>query len=91
MARFDLTDFEWSVIQPLLPTGPQASEAQRAWGEAGLCPVGFERDILAVAHWSALGRYSGALRSVYNLCEPVQPLAQGRRVGAYIGCGFSSL
>ena len=21
MARFDLTDFEWSVIQPLLPTG----------------------------------------------------------------------
>ncbi|HKT14427.1 MAG TPA: IS5/IS1182 family transposase, partial [Allosphingosinicella sp.] len=20
MARFDLTDFEWSVIQPLLPT-----------------------------------------------------------------------
>ncbi|MDF2999090.1 MAG: hypothetical protein K0R27_4727, partial [Xanthobacteraceae bacterium] len=22
MARFDLTDFEWSVIQPLLPNKP---------------------------------------------------------------------
>ena len=23
MARFDLTDFEWSVIQPLLPNKPR--------------------------------------------------------------------
>ena len=26
MARFDLTDFEWSVIEPLLPTKLDASK-----------------------------------------------------------------
>ena len=25
MARFDLTDFEWSIIQPLLPDKPRAA------------------------------------------------------------------
>ena len=27
MARFDLTDFEWDVIQPLLPTKMRGGEA----------------------------------------------------------------
>ena len=27
MARFDLTDFEWSVIQPLLPNKPRGRAA----------------------------------------------------------------
>ena len=29
MARFDLTDFEWSVIQPLLPNKPRSLMGER--------------------------------------------------------------
>ena len=32
MARFDLTDFEWSVIQPLLPNKPRGV---RGWMTGG--------------------------------------------------------
>lgn len=31
MARYDLTEFEWRTIQPLLPNKPQ----QATWGAAG--------------------------------------------------------
>ncbi len=33
MARFDLPEFEWSVIQPLLPTKVRAS----LWSTTGGC------------------------------------------------------
>ncbi len=56
MARFDLTDFEWSVISPLLPNKPRGVSARRR-------PARSERDILAPADRRALGGYSRALRS----------------------------
>ncbi len=39
MARFDLTDFEWSVISPLLPNKPR--------GVPRVCGVACNRDPLA--------------------------------------------
>ena len=79
MARFDLTDFEWSVIQPLLPNKvrgvPHADDRRRLNGIFG----GYGR--------ARLGRHSFALRPAYDLREPLQPLAQGRGLGqAFAGC-----
>ena len=75
MARFDLTDFEWSVIQPLLPNksrGVPRVDDRRV----------LERDFLAAADRRALGRHSGALRPAHDLREPLQPVAQGGRLGS---------
>ena len=53
MARIDLTDFEWSVIQPLLPNKPR-----------GVARVDdrrvLERHLLAAAEGCALGGHSRA-------------------------------
>ncbi len=76
MARFDLTDFEWSVISPLLPNKPRG--VPRVDDRARS-----ERDILAPADRRALGGYSRALRSAHDLRQPLQPLAQGRRLGSH--------
>ncbi|MGX1500888.1 transposase [Labrenzia sp. MBR-25] len=44
MARFDLTDFEWSVIQPLLPTKvrgvPRADDCKVLNGIFWVCARG---------------------------------------------------
>ena len=75
MARFDLTDFEWSVIQPMLPT--KVRWVKRV----------DDRRVLNGIFWrlrtGALGRYSGALRAAYDLREPLQPVAQGGALGAH--------
>jgi hypothetical protein len=63
MARFDLTDFEWSVIQPLLPNKPRG--VPRVDDRRVLNGI-----VLAAAHRRALGRHSGALRPAYGLREP---------------------
>jgi len=69
MARFDLTDFEWSVIQPLLPNKPRG------------VPRVDDRRVLNGIFWrlrtGRRGRYSGALWAVHDLCEPLQPVAAG--------------
>ena len=82
MARFDLTDFEWSVIEPLLPNKPR-----------GVPRVDDRRvlNLLAAAHGCPLGRYSGALWPLHDLREPVQSLAQGRRLGSASASGVKSL
>jgi transposase len=41
--RYELTDFEWSIIQPLLPNMPRGK------------PQGAEWHLLAIAHRLALG------------------------------------
>ena len=81
MARFDLTDFEWSVIQPLLPNKPR-----------GVARVDDRRVLNGVfLRRGAVGGHSTALRSTYDLCEPLHPLAQGRRVGSDFVGGFKGL
>jgi transposase len=39
MARFDLSDFEWGLIQPLLPNKPRGGESRVASAELGGIPV----------------------------------------------------
>jgi hypothetical protein len=75
MARFDLTDFEWSVIQPLLPNKSRG------------VPRIDDRRVLNGIFWrlrtgAPWGGHSGALWSAHDLREPLQPLAQGRCVGS---------
>ena len=48
MARYELTEFEWKVIQAA--TAQQASR-----GAAGIRPAVSERDFLGFAFWFALG------------------------------------
>ena len=74
MARFDLTDFEWSVIQPLLPNKPRG------------VPRVDDRRVLngifwRLAHRRALGGHPGALWPAHDLRQPLQPVAQSRRLG----------
>jgi len=84
MARFDLTDFEWSVIAPLLPNkvrGVARVDDRR----------GSERDILAASDRCAVGGYPGALWAAHDLREPLQPVAEGRRLGSYSDGSFKGL
>ena len=71
MARFDLTDFEWSQIEPLLPYEPRG------------VPCVDDRHVLngifpAFADRSALGGHSRPVRPLHHVREPHQPLAKGR-------------
>ena len=84
MARFDLTDFEWSVIQPLLPNKPR-----------GVPRVDDRRVLNGIfwrlrtgAPWADIPeRYGPA----HDLREPLQPLAQGGRLGSAFGSGVKGL
>lgn len=84
MARFDLTDFESFVIQPLLPDKPRG------------VPRMDDRRVLNGIFWRLRTGVPWAghpipLWVAHHLCEPLQPLAQGRRVGATSASGFSCL
>ena len=73
IARYDLTDFEWSVFQPLLPKKPRGVprvDDRRALN-------GIFRVLRIGAPWRDL---AGALWAVYDPPQPLQPLAQGGRV-----------
>lgn len=75
MARFDLTDFEWSVIEPLLPNkvrGVARVDERRVLN-------GIFWRLRTGAPWADIPeRYGPA----YNLLQPFRAVAQGRRVGA---------
>lgn len=64
MARFDLTDFEWSVIQPLLPTKVRG------------VPRADDRKVLNGIFWRLRTGASWAdipaLRSAHDLRQPLQ-------------------
>ena len=84
MARFDLTDFVWGVMHPLLAT--KVRGVKRA----------DDRKVLSGIFWrlrtgGALGRYSGALRALYDLREPLRPLAAGGALGAHSASGVRGL
>jgi transposase len=84
MARFDLTDFEWSVIQPLLPNKPR-----------GVPRVDDRRVLNGIfwrlrtgAPWADIPERYG---SAHDVREPVQPLASGGGVGSASGGGVKGL
>ena len=80
MARFDLTDFEWSVIQPLLPNKPRG------------VPRVDDRRVLNGIFWRLrTGAPWAALRTAHDLREPLQPVAQGRRLGPASEGGINGL
>src|SRR5829696_8272235 len=83
--RYELSDFEWSIIQPLLPNKPRG--APRADDQ------GAQRHLLAPSQWLSLGRHPGALWTSDDLRRPsggegaairsvltdARPLAAGQR------------
>jgi len=76
MARFDLSDFEWPVIEPLLPTKVRGD------------PRVDGRKVLSGIFWRLR---AGALWAAHYPREPLQTVAQGRPLGAHIGGCISSL
>jgi Putative transposase of IS4/5 family (DUF4096) len=81
MARFDLTDFEWSVIQPLLPNKPR-----------GVARVD-DRRVLNGIFWRLRRARPGlTFRSAaHHLREPLQQVAQDGRLGSAFGSGVKGL
>lgn len=69
--RYDLTDFEWSMIEPLLPNNTRGVERVD------------DRRVLNGIFWvlrsGAVARPARALWAVHHVLRPVHPLAQSRR------------
>ena len=75
MDQYALTDFEWSVIEPLLPNKPRG------------VPRVDDRRVLNGIFWalrtgSPWARSARALWPSHHCLQPLQPLGQGRRLGA---------
>ena len=82
--RDELTDFEWSIIEPLLPNKPRG------------VPRADDRKVLNGIYWrlrtgSALGRHSRALRPGYDLRQSFPALGQDRCLGPDFRGGLASL
>ena len=81
--RYELTDFEWSIIEPLLPNKPRG------------VPRADDRKVLNGIywrlHWLALGRHPGALWPSPHLLQSVRTVAQDRRVGPRFRSCFGGL
>ena len=73
MKRYDLTDFEWSVIEPLLPNKPRG------------VPRVDDRRVLNGILWvplrCAVAGPVRTLRALHDLLQPLQPLAQEGHLG----------
>ena len=75
MKRYDLSDFEWSVIEPLLPNKPRG------------VPRVDDRRVLNGIMWvlrsgRPLARPAGALRALHDLLQPLQSLAREGHLGS---------
>ena len=75
MSRYDLTDFEWNVIEPLLPNKPRGVPPCRR-------SAGAQRHHVGVALQRSLARSAGALRALHYLLQLLQSLAQERHLGS---------
>src|SRR5262249_44727590 len=82
--RYELTDFEWSIIEPLLPNNPRG--VPRAEDRKVL-----NGDLLASENWLALCRYSRALRSGHDVLQPLCPVAEERCLGPDFPSRFQGL
>src|SRR5262249_297563 len=74
MSRYDLSDFEWRVMEPLLPNKPRG------------VPRVDDRRVLNGIFWvlrsgAPWRDRSGALWSAYHLLQPLRPMAKSRRMG----------
>jgi hypothetical protein len=78
--RYELTDFEWSIIEPLLPNKPRG------------VPRADDRRVLNGIYWQAadgvaMGRHPRAVWSSHDLLQPLRPLAEGGCLGQGLrGC-----
>ena len=72
--RYELTDFEWSIIEPLLPDKPR--------GVVVRMTACFEWYLLAAQNGFAIGGHSGALWAGDDLLQSLRPVAESRRLGS---------
>lgn len=78
---YELSDFEWSVIQPLLPDKPRGM------------PRADDRTVLNGVHWrlrtgSPSSGHLGALQAVHDLRQPLPALGQDRGLGPHLRGGL---
>jgi hypothetical protein len=76
--RYELSDYEWSVIKPMLPNKPR-----------GIPRVDDRRilnGILGLALRCTMARSTKQLRSPYDLLQSFRSLAAGWRLGPDHGC-----
>ena len=80
--RYELTDFEWSIIEPLLPNKPRG------------VPRVDDRRVLSGIYWRlriALGRHPRALWALHDLLQPLCSMGEAGCVGQNIRRGISGL
>ena len=73
MSRYDLIDFEWRVITPLLPNKPRG--APRVNDRRVL------NGILGASIGNTMTRPTRTLWTAYHLLQPLCAMAEGRRMG----------
>ena len=72
--RFDLSDDEWALFEPLMPK----SSKERTRGRS----QDHERDILCAAHRDAVARSAGTLWALHNGVQSLQSLVSTRHLEA---------
>ena len=74
MARYDLSEVEWRLIEPLLPNKPRGGQGGRSAGD--------QRHLLCAADRLAMARPAQPLRTAHDGLQSLQPLGQGGRLGS---------
>ena len=72
--RFDLSDDEWALLEPLMPKSAKERARRRSKDH--------ERDILRAAYWDAVARSAGTLWAVHDGVQSLQPLVSTRHLEA---------
>lgn len=66
MARYDIPDEAWAIIQPLLPAVPASPQAGRPWAEHRMIINGMFWVLCSGAPWRDLPERYGPWKTVYN-------------------------
>ncbi len=66
MARYDLSDEAWAIIEPLLPTVLKSPQAGRPWAEHRKIVNGMFWILCSGAPWRDLPERYGPWKTVYN-------------------------